>query len=78
MTNMILHRIQEPFLQNISNHYDKYHIVQNKGTIPVEQKQPYDKYHIAQNTGTIHAEQKQPYDKYHITHNTGTIPVEQK
>jgi hypothetical protein len=58
-------------------HYDKYHIVQNIGTIPVEQKQPYDKYDIAQNTGTIPVEQKQHYDKYDIAHNTGTrmVPV---
>ena len=52
MTNIIQYRIQEPFLQNINNHYDKYHIVQNTGPIPAEQKQPYDKYDIAQNTGT--------------------------
>ena len=70
MTNIIQYRIQEPFLQNINNHYDKYHIVQNTGTIPAEQKQPYDKYDIAQNTGTIPVEQKQPYDKYHIVQNT--------
>ena len=53
MTNMIQHIIQEPFLQN-KQHYDKYDIAQNTGTIPVEQKQPYVKYDIAQNTGTIH------------------------
>ena len=58
MTNMIQHRIQEPFLQNRKQHYDKYDIALNTGTIPVEQKQPYDKYDIAQNTGTIHVEQK--------------------
>jgi hypothetical protein len=51
------------------------YIVQNTGTIPVEQKQPYDKYDIAQNTVTIPVERKKPYDKYDIAHNTGTIPV---
>ena len=58
-------------MQNRNNHYDKYDIAQNTGTIPVEQKQPYDKYDIAQNTGTIPVEQKQPYDKYDTN-----IPVE--
>jgi hypothetical protein len=42
--------------------YDKYDIAQNKGTIPVEQKEPDDKYDIAQNTGTIHVTQEQPYE----------------
>jgi hypothetical protein len=52
-----------------------YHIlVQNTGTIPLEQKQPYDKYDITQNTGTIPVEQKQPYDKYDIC-STGMVPV---
>ena len=32
-------------------HYDKYDILENTATIPVEQKQPYDKYDIVQNTG---------------------------
>jgi hypothetical protein len=36
--------------------YDKYDIVQNTGTIPLEQKQAYDKYDITQNTGTIPVE----------------------
>jgi hypothetical protein len=45
-----------------NQHYDKYDIAENTGTIPVEQKEPYDKYHIAQNTGTIHVTQEQPYE----------------
>jgi hypothetical protein len=58
MTNIILHMIHEPFLENRKQHYDKYDIALYTCTIPVEQKQPYDKYDIAQNTGTIHVEQK--------------------
>jgi hypothetical protein len=54
--------LEEWFLQ----HYDKYDIAQNTGTIPLEQKQPDDKYDIGQNTGTIPVEQKQPFDKYDI------------
>ena len=47
-------------------------IVQNTGTIPVEQKQHYDKYDIVEYRATIPVEQKQPYDKYDIAQNTGT------
>ena len=43
-------------------HYNKYDIAHNTGTIPVEQKQPFDKYDIAQNTGTIHVPQEQSYE----------------
>jgi hypothetical protein len=52
--------------------YDKYDIVQNTGTIPVEQKQHYDRYDIGHNTGTIPVEQKQHYDRFC---STGMVPV---
>ena len=54
------------YKSSCTQHYDKYDIAQNSGTIPLEQKQLYDKYDIAQNSVTIPAEQKQHHDRYDI------------